>query len=324
MYHDFSRWAIPMSANAEGWPTDSGTRWSTRCRRERSGRPYDGGAPVVADEVAALETEMVENRGDVDREERDRVRLDPGRLVARAVAALVVRDDLEPGIDERRDLLRPQPLRVGEPVHEHDRTPLPRDFHVEGDTTRVDLHSPPLDAPGRAHRLKGEREPRGALLARRLTLLRSPSADHAAPRHHERRTVRCAGRSGVRSGCEFSRERRRVRAHRRRCSTRALRLFLEPNCSRRPTMSAHFPHNQRGTSSAPRNPASRRSRPVRLRRATSATATAAGPTVVTRIAGTGATGRSSRDTCSTTAADAAGGARSASPVGMHSAVPITM
>ena len=97
----------------------SATRWSARFGRERGGGPHDRGAPVVADEVRLLDAEVVEDGGHVDREERDRVRVYPVGLVARAVATLVVADDLVPGVDECRHLFGPQPFPgVGPTVHQ--------------------------------------------------------------------------------------------------------------------------------------------------------------------------------------------------------------
>src|SRR4029079_16773820 len=103
-------------------------------RRQGSGRPNDRRTPIVADEMVLLEAEMVEHCGEVDREERDRIRLDLRGLVAGAVAALVVGDHLEAGVEERWNLLRPQALCVGETVHENDRTAFALHLHVEGNT----------------------------------------------------------------------------------------------------------------------------------------------------------------------------------------------
>ena len=66
-----------------------------------------------------------------------------GRLAARAVAAHVGHDHLEAGVDERGHLLRPQPLRVGEAVHQHDRPALALDLHVERHAVGLDLHRAP-------------------------------------------------------------------------------------------------------------------------------------------------------------------------------------
>ena len=81
MYQLFSRWGSPAFANDVGMPTDSAARWSTRSGDERRRWPTPPPPPVVADDVGALEAEVVEHRHQVADEERDAVALDVGRLV---------------------------------------------------------------------------------------------------------------------------------------------------------------------------------------------------------------------------------------------------
>jgi hypothetical protein len=95
----------------------------------------------VTDEVRAPDVEMIEDRGGVEREERNRVRVDRTGLVARAVPALVVGDHLVAGVDEGGHLLRPQPLGVGPAVDQHHRRAGTVDLDVERDASGVDLHS---------------------------------------------------------------------------------------------------------------------------------------------------------------------------------------
>ena len=120
--------------------------------RERRGRPHATAAPQSCPTTCALvDAEVIEDRDDVDREERDRVRVDLGRLVARAVAALVVRDHLEAGVDER-----PQPASTtgascrgsrGSAPLASGRAALPVHLDVERDPTRIDLHRADSDGP---------------------------------------------------------------------------------------------------------------------------------------------------------------------------------
>ena len=95
----------------------------------------------MTDEVRTLDLELVEDRGGVEREERNRVSLDLAGFVARAVAALVVGDHLVAGVDEGRHLLVPEALGVGPAVDQHNRRAGSLHLHVERDARGVDLHS---------------------------------------------------------------------------------------------------------------------------------------------------------------------------------------
>src|SRR4051812_12859925 len=112
---------------------------------ECRGCPCHGRTPIMPHHVRARDLEVVEDAHYIEREEDDRIIVDSLRLVAGAVTALVRNDDLEAGVDERRNLLRPQALGVGEAVQQHDRPPLTFHVHVEGDAIHRDSHVPPQD-----------------------------------------------------------------------------------------------------------------------------------------------------------------------------------
>src|SRR5436190_5887222 len=105
--------------------------------------PRERRAPVVPDDVRALDSERVEDRDDVGRDRRDPVAVDLLRPVGLAEAAQVGRDHAEAGVGERRRLLPPQVRRVREAVQEDYRRPLALDVHRERDAVgRVDaLHA---------------------------------------------------------------------------------------------------------------------------------------------------------------------------------------
>lgn len=79
--------------------------------------PGDGRASVVADEVGSLAPEGVDQVDDVAGE---RFGVVGRRLPGEAVAALVGRDDKEPGLCEGRDLVAPAVPVLGEAVEEDD------------------------------------------------------------------------------------------------------------------------------------------------------------------------------------------------------------
>ena len=84
--------------------------------RERRGRPRDSCSPIVTDDMGPFNRKRIQDGSHIYREERDRVGVDFGGLVARAEAALVRHDHLKTCIDQRRDLPGPQPLRVRKSV----------------------------------------------------------------------------------------------------------------------------------------------------------------------------------------------------------------
>ena len=81
--------------------------------------PRDRRAPVVADDNEALVTEGVRQSDDVVRQLDDVVGFDLRRAVA-AVAALVRRGDLEPGFNQRVNLMSPEIPALREAVQEND------------------------------------------------------------------------------------------------------------------------------------------------------------------------------------------------------------
>ena len=151
MYHDFSRCGHARVRERGRMPDRQRHEMVDPIAAPATPSPTPPPHPSRDRRVRPLDAEMVEDRGEVDREERDRVRLDLGGLVARAVAALVVGDHLEPGVDERGHLLRPQPLGVGEAVHEHDRPALA--FHLTSRATP--LESTFMAIPLRVDRSRG-------------------------------------------------------------------------------------------------------------------------------------------------------------------------
>ena len=94
---------------------------------ERRRRPHDGCAPIVTDDMGPFNRKRIKDGGHVDRQERDRVGIDLGGLVARAVAALIGHDDLKSCVDQRGDLPGPKSLRVRKAVQQHERAcPCPQ------------------------------------------------------------------------------------------------------------------------------------------------------------------------------------------------------
>ena len=65
MYQDSSSWRNPAARKASGWPTERATRWSTRSGTRDPITQASADAPVVADHVGPLETQMVEDGQDV-------------------------------------------------------------------------------------------------------------------------------------------------------------------------------------------------------------------------------------------------------------------
>ena len=72
----------------------------------------------MSDDVGALDAERVENRDHVRDAVGDRVLLDAFRPLRLAEAAQVGRDHALAGLDERRDLMSPEPRRIGKPVEQ--------------------------------------------------------------------------------------------------------------------------------------------------------------------------------------------------------------
>jgi hypothetical protein len=106
--------------------------WHQRCGPKTQRCP-----PIVAHEVRALDTEMVQYPDDVANEGREGVLVDPFRLVGGAEAAKVGDDDLEPSFSQHRDLLAPQTPGVGKAV-EHDYG-LAFSMKLDRDTYTVDI-----------------------------------------------------------------------------------------------------------------------------------------------------------------------------------------
>ena len=74
----------------------------------------------MAGDVGLARAALVDQLGDVARELRQRVRRPPARLGGQVVAAQVGRDDAEPGLGQRRDLVPPAVPELREAVQEHD------------------------------------------------------------------------------------------------------------------------------------------------------------------------------------------------------------
>jgi len=89
-------------------------------------RPCDEAAPIVPCEHRALDPERIEQRNEIAGQVLHSVRFDGFRRVARAIAALVRRDDAKSGLGERADLMPPGIRELRETVAEHDRRALPR------------------------------------------------------------------------------------------------------------------------------------------------------------------------------------------------------
>jgi hypothetical protein len=108
----------------------------------RGERPGETGAPVVSDDVGSFDAESVEDGDHVGHASRDRVVLDRLRLVRLAEATQVRCDDALAVRDECRDLVTPQPGRVGKPVQEEHGGAFALVAHGERDA--VTLDSPQL------------------------------------------------------------------------------------------------------------------------------------------------------------------------------------
>ena len=109
---------MPARLKAPGCPTESAVRRAHAVGREDPEHPRDRRAPVVADDVHPFDAEMIEHADEVREQERDRIVLDPFRLVGRAEAAHVGRDRPVPGGAQRGDLVIPERMRVGPAVDE--------------------------------------------------------------------------------------------------------------------------------------------------------------------------------------------------------------
>ena len=145
MYQDFYALVEPGAAECGRMSDGQRDQVVDTIGGERGGRPCGGGSPVVADDVRLGDAEMIEHRDGVHGEQHDRIGVDAGRFGARPVPTLVVGDHLESGVDERTDLLAPQPFRVREPVDQQDRWPavgrLAMHLDVDRDAPRIDVHA---------------------------------------------------------------------------------------------------------------------------------------------------------------------------------------
>ena len=95
---------------------------------------------------------------DVTGQEGDGVGLDLRGLVRRPVAAQVGHDDLEAGVGQGRDLVAPQPARVGEAVEQHHRPPLAGHLELDAHAVHVDAHVASSSRPVVSARLSGRHD----------------------------------------------------------------------------------------------------------------------------------------------------------------------
>lgn len=95
-------------------------------RQLRARRPADDPAPVVSNEVEAIDPEGVCKTCEVAEELGKRIGAYALRLIARVVAPLVGNDDAISGGGERRDLPGPADPEVGKTVKEDDGTSIGR------------------------------------------------------------------------------------------------------------------------------------------------------------------------------------------------------
>ena len=100
--------------------------------------PGDRRAPIVADNDEPLMTERVRQIDDVVRQIDDVVGFDLGRTIAAAVAALVGRGDLEPGVNKRINLMSPKVPALREAVQENDQGAFAFDYNAQPDAVRFD------------------------------------------------------------------------------------------------------------------------------------------------------------------------------------------
>ena len=142
MYQAFSRSATVRCANAAGWPTDSTASRSHAFWRHQRERPRDARAPVVADDVRALDLQRVQNRDRVGDAAANAIVVDLFRLARLAEAAQVGRDHAQSGAREGRDLVAPEPRGVGEAVQQEHRRTFALVEHRQLDAVAVD---PPHD-----------------------------------------------------------------------------------------------------------------------------------------------------------------------------------
>src|SRR5207237_10632491 len=92
-------------------------------RREGGDDPGETRAEVVAYDPHTFDVERVEDREHVRKAVADPVRVDFGRLLGVAEPAEVGRDHAEARVDERRDLVAPDVMRVRKAVQEQHRRP---------------------------------------------------------------------------------------------------------------------------------------------------------------------------------------------------------
>ena len=113
-------------------------------------------APVVPDDRCAFDAEGVEHPDDVADEVELGVLVDPARHVGLAVAALVGRDRVVPGVAEGAELVPPRVPAFREAMTQHDGAPVggPGLGHVHPDPVGVDEAMAQVDrcgGSGRAH-----------------------------------------------------------------------------------------------------------------------------------------------------------------------------
>ena len=125
--------------NVAGWPTDRRDEMVDAIGRDQGEHPRERRAPVVADDVGALGAGVAQHRQHVADQQVHPVRLDGSGLSERAVAAQVRNDHPEAGVGQRRDLVAPQPSRIGKAVQQHHRPALAG--HVVFDPDPVDVNA---------------------------------------------------------------------------------------------------------------------------------------------------------------------------------------
>ena len=150
MYHDFC--ALHESGVAERRRVTDRQRDEVvdAVGDERRHRPRQGRTPVVTDDVGAFDAERVEDADDVAGDVENAVALDLDRLRRLAEAAQVGGDHAEPGVEQRRHLVAPQRVRVGEAVEQQHGRSLAFVLHRKREIAERDgLHGRTFHAPTR-------------------------------------------------------------------------------------------------------------------------------------------------------------------------------
>ena len=110
-------------------------------RGEGGEGPRHRRAPVVPHHVSAGNAGVGQHGEHVARERGDPVGPDLRGFVGTAVPAHVGHDHLEPRPGQRRDLVAPEPPRVGEAVQQHHRSALAGDLVLDAHALMLGAHA---------------------------------------------------------------------------------------------------------------------------------------------------------------------------------------